>query len=91
MPTATFTVELKQDLELTPLEVEAFNQFLHQVSNEALAIAGIQEECGGEDASHPDYHLADWMDQVERLETRLGYWDWVYEQLLETGQIEDDT
>lgn len=89
MTTATFTVELHDDIELDPDQIESFQDFLRATTHDALIISEIQADCGGPDASHPDYHLADWMDQVERLETRLGYWEWVYEQLIEAGVIPD--
>lgn len=91
MTTATFTVTLHDDVVLDPDQIKSFQDFLRDTAHEALLISEIQAACGGPDASHPDYLIADWVDDVEHLKTRESYWGWVLEKLIEAGEIEEIT
>lgn len=35
--------------------------------------------------SHPDFPYEEWQDQVQNNNTRLGYWDWVVNEMENEG------
>jgi len=41
----------------------------------------LAEEHGGHWGEHPDHPTSDWVLQVVDDDTRLGYWQWVYDRL----------
>ena len=45
-------------------------------------VEAFKNEHGGHWSEHPDLPLADWRHEVQEDSTRLGYWEWVYKQLL---------
>lgn len=44
---------------------------------------------GGYWGEHPDYPQKEWADEVADDATRLGYWDWV-EQQIDIAEEDDD-
>lgn len=43
----------------------------------------LSSEHGGTWTEHSKYPLEDWQYEVANDETRLSYWDWVLQKLLE--------
>ncbi len=41
----------------------------------------VIDKYGGNWGSHPKYPVKDWQYQVANNDTRLGYWDWVFDEL----------
>lgn len=41
----------------------------------------VVEMCGGRWGSHPKFPVEDWQAQVANNDTRLGYWDWVFDSM----------
>ena len=39
---------------------------------------------------HPDFTHADWADEACADETRLGYWDWVQQQIDIAEESDDE-
>ena len=40
----------------------------------------LSDKYGGVWGDHPDWPIADWREEIVNNYTRLGYWDWVYNQ-----------
>jgi hypothetical protein len=47
-----------------------------------MAAKDLMKKYGGVWSEHPDFPSEDWRYQVQSGDTRLGYWDWVAENLL---------
>jgi hypothetical protein len=45
------------------------------------ALRELAEQFGGWWGEHPDHPARDWSAEVSENETRLGYWEWVFEKL----------
>ncbi len=41
----------------------------------------LAKDHGGYWGEHPEYPWSDWVGEVEGNSTRLGYWEWVAEQI----------
>lgn len=52
-----------------------------------LFVASIREANGGVWGEHPQFPLEDWVTDVCREETRLGYWEWVCAALIEMEEL----
>ena len=51
--------------------------------DEELTAAELAAKYGGVDgrAQHPEHQLSRWLNAASVHQTRLGYWDWVIQQL----------
>lgn len=47
--------------------------------------ANLADNFGGAWGEHPQYPAADWRQEVESHDTRLGYWDWAASKLDEAS------
>jgi hypothetical protein len=51
-----------------------------------IEIAELEDQHGGQWGEHPSYPLSDWKYAVANDGTRLGYWEWVWNNLEETEE-----
>ena len=56
------------------------------LSAEAAALRDANGDTWGE---HPDHPVSDWTAEVDRNDTRLGYWEWVAARIEEQGPREE--
>ena len=85
----TLTIALEGVTPPLPEIQPLLDELCRAASQQALLVEDLQQECGGEWGSHPTYLLADWMHAIDSFETRLGYWEWVNEQLLDDDDEDD--
>lgn len=50
-----------------------------------MTVEELKAANGGHWGSHPKFTVARWMDDVSAGNTRLGYWEWMLEELLEAA------
>ncbi len=50
-------------------------------TDESTSPRALADEHGGIWGAHPEFPVSDWQTEVENDDTRLGYWEWVSNEI----------
>lgn len=64
-----------------PTKMQPIGSYAEDFPDRVHTVEELREKNGGVWGSHPKFFPEDWRNEVISNNTRLGYWEWVFNQL----------